>query len=63
MFYRFKSGASGSIEANWLATGCKMKQDFEIYGTKGSIKFSQERLMSYIFSSNDKKNIQGFRKR
>ena len=62
-FIRFKSGASGSIEANWLATGCKMKHDFEIYGTKGSIRFSQERLNElYFFSSNDKKNIQGFRK-
>jgi len=62
-FIRFKSGASGSIEANWMATGCKMKHDFEIYGTKGSIRFSQERLNElYFFSSNDKKNIQGFRK-
>jgi len=43
-FVRFKSGVSGSIEANWLATGCKMKHDFEIYGTKGAIRFSQERL-------------------
>ena len=62
-FVRFKSGVSGSIEANWLATGCKMKHDFEIYGTKGAIRFSQERLNElYLFSLSDKKNIQGFRK-
>ena len=57
-FVRFKSGVSGSIEANWLATGCKMKHDFEIYGTKGAIRFSQERLNElYLFSLSDKKNI------
>ena len=62
-FVRFKSGVSGSLEANWLATGCKMKHDFEIYGTKGAIRFSQERLNElYLFSLSDKKNIQGFRK-
>ncbi len=43
-FVRFESGATGSFEANWSATGRKMQHDFEIYGTKGSIVFTQERL-------------------
>ena len=33
-----------------------MKHDFEIYGTKGAIRFSQERLNElYLFSLSDKK--------
>ncbi|QDY70617.1 Gfo/Idh/MocA family protein [Qingshengfaniella alkalisoli] len=43
-FLRFASGASGSIEANWCATGRKMQHDFEIHGTEGSLHFSQERF-------------------
>ncbi|MCF3935237.1 Gfo/Idh/MocA family oxidoreductase [Acuticoccus sp. M5D2P5] len=43
-FLRFSSGASGSIEANWLATGRTMQHDFELYGTKGALAFSQERF-------------------
>ena len=62
-FIRFKSGATGSIEANWLATGCKMKHDFEINGTLGSISYSQERLNELnFFSKKDKQGFQGFRK-
>ena len=40
-FLRFESGATGSIEANWLATGRKMQHDFEVYGSKGGLVFSQ----------------------
>ena len=41
---RFDCGASGSIEANWLATGRTMQHDFEVYGSKGALVFTQERL-------------------
>jgi predicted dehydrogenase len=34
-FVRFASGASGSIDASWIATGRKMQHYFEVYGTKG----------------------------
>ena len=34
-FVRFESGATGSFEANWSATGRKMQHDFEIYGIEG----------------------------
>ncbi|MGI9425075.1 MAG: Gfo/Idh/MocA family protein, partial [Hyphomicrobiaceae bacterium] len=43
-FLRFENGASGSIEANWIATGRKMQHDFEVHGSKGALIFSQERL-------------------
>lgn len=44
MMVRFARGCSGTITTSWLATGRKMQLDFEVYGTKGSLVFSQERL-------------------
>ena len=41
---RFARGCSGSIEANWVATGRKMQLAFELTGTKGALAFTQERL-------------------
>ncbi|MDE2791661.1 MAG: Gfo/Idh/MocA family oxidoreductase [Paracoccaceae bacterium] len=41
---KFENGASGSIEANWAATGRTMDLSFEITGTKGAISFTQERM-------------------
>lgn len=41
---RFSSGVSGSIEANWAATGRTMDLSFEVTGTKGAVAFSQERM-------------------
>lgn len=52
-FLRFENGASGSIEGNWVATGRKMQHDFEIYGSKGALRFSQERFNELHFYSND----------
>ena len=40
----FESGMTGTIEANWAATGRKMQLAFEVAGTKGSIAFTQERM-------------------
>jgi len=59
---RFENGARGSIEANWIASGRKMQHDFEVYGSKGAIVFSQERLNELEFySSTDSIGRQGFR--
>ncbi len=44
MLVRFARGTAGTIEASWVATGRKMQLDFEIYGTKGSLVFTQERM-------------------
>ena len=41
---RFESGVSGSMEANWAATGRTMDLSFEITGEKGAVRFSQERM-------------------
>lgn len=52
-FLRFENGASGSIEGNWIATGRKMQHDFEVFGSKGALSFSQERFNELHFYSND----------
>lgn len=62
-FLRFENGATGSIEANWIATGRKMQHDFEVYGTRGAIAFSQERFNELrFFSAADAVGRQGFRR-
>ena len=62
-FLRFAKGASGSIEGNWIATGRKMQHDFEVYGTRGALAFSQERFNElHFFSTDDRPGRQGFRR-
>jgi predicted dehydrogenase len=62
-FVRFANGATGSIEGNWIATGRKMQHDFEVYGTKGALAFSQERFNElHFFSTADARGRQGFRR-
>lgn len=62
-FLRFANGASGSIEASWIATGRKMQHDFEIYGTKGALVFTQERFNElHFFSMHDAAGRRGFRR-
>jgi len=62
-FLRFANGASGSIEANWIATGRKMQHDFEVFGSKGALVFSQERFNElHFYSTDDSAGRQGFRK-
>lgn len=48
----FESGAHGSIEANWVASGRTMELSFEITGTKGAVAFTQERMNElHVWSS------------
>jgi predicted dehydrogenase len=62
-FLRFTSGASGSIEASWISTGRKMQHDFEIYGTKSALLFTQERFNElHLFSTADAAGRRGFRR-
>lgn len=49
---RFANGASGTIEANWVAQGRTMDLSFEITGTKGAIYFTQERMNELRVTSN-----------
>jgi predicted dehydrogenase len=44
LIVRFAQGCAGTIEANWIATGRKMQLGFEVYGSKGSLVFTQERF-------------------
>ena len=61
-FLRFANGASGSIEASWIATGRKMQHDFEVYGTQGALLFTQERLNElHFYSTADAAGRRGFR--
>lgn len=41
---RFANGASGTLEASWIATGRKMYLAFELTGSKGSICLNMERM-------------------
>ncbi|MCP4319588.1 MAG: Gfo/Idh/MocA family oxidoreductase [Hyphomicrobiales bacterium] len=62
-FLRFANGATGSIEGNWIATGRKMQHDFEVYGSRGALSFSQERFNElYFYSADDMPGRQGFRR-
>ena len=62
-FLRFANGASGSIEANWIATGRKMQHDFEVYGTRGALVFSQERFNElHFYDTADARGCRGFRR-
>ena len=62
-FLRFESGATGSIEGNWIATGRKMQHDFEVYGTKGALAFTQERFNElHFYSTDDRAGRRGFRR-
>ena len=62
VFLKFVNGVSGSIEANWVATGRKMQHDFEVFGSKGSLFFSQEKLNELLyFNNDDPRGEQGFK--
>jgi predicted dehydrogenase len=62
IFVKFANGASGTLEANWTATGRKMQHEFEIYGSKGAILFTQERLNELkIYYTDDQVDRRGFR--
>lgn len=62
-FLRFANGATGSIEASWIATGRKMQHDFEVYGSRGALVFSQERFNElHFYSGADASGRRGFRR-
>lgn len=59
----FGCGATGSIEANWVATGRKMQHDFEIYGSEGALLFTQDRFNELHYYANDgNPGMRGFRR-
>ncbi len=59
---RFACGATGSAEGNWMATGRKMQLDFEIGGSRGALRFSQERFNELdVYRTEDPAGMRGFR--
>ena len=62
-FLRFESGATGSIEGNWIAMGRKMQHDFEVIGSKGALRFSQEHFNElHFYTTEDPHGRRGFRR-
>jgi predicted dehydrogenase len=58
----FESGASGTLETNWMATGHKTDLSFEVTGDRGAMEFSwlaPNELRFY--STEDPGDVQGFR--
>ena len=59
---RFANGATGSIEASWVAAGRKMTLAFEVTGTKGTIAFDQERMNEIqIYFTGQRRGREGFK--
>jgi len=59
---RFASGAVGTIEANWMATGRKMGLEFEVSGSGGAIRFAQERFNELrLYRTAEPAPLRGFR--
>ncbi|WP_421724396.1 Gfo/Idh/MocA family protein [Bauldia sp.] len=59
---RFEGGATGSIEASWIATGRKMTLAFDITGTKGTIAVDHERMNELqIYTTGQPAGREGFK--
>jgi predicted dehydrogenase len=60
---RFESGVMGSLYISRVATGRKMGYAYDIYGTKGAIRFDQEDQNAvWLYSGDAKPDRQGFTK-
>jgi predicted dehydrogenase len=60
---RFASGAKGTIEASWVATGRKMNLAFEVYGSKGSVLLDMERMNELgLYLRQDARGRDGYRR-
>ena len=58
---RFESGVMGNLFISRVATGKKMGYMYEIYGSKGSIRFDQEDQNSlYLYKGDQHTSRQGF---
>jgi predicted dehydrogenase len=59
---RFKSGAHGVFEASRMATGSKNRNQIEVEGERGALRFDLERLNELEFySADDPPHLRGFR--
>jgi len=63
MMVRFESGAMGHIFGSRVATGRKMGYAYEIFGTKGAIRFDQEDQNAlWVYDADDPPENRGFKK-
>jgi predicted dehydrogenase len=59
---RFTGGATGSIEASWVAAGRKMTLAFEVTGSKGTIALDHERLNELkLYTVGQSRGREGFK--
>ncbi|WP_438381381.1 Gfo/Idh/MocA family oxidoreductase [Asaia sp. BMEF1] len=62
MIVGFERGCSGTLQANWLATGRNMQLGFQVSGSKGTLVFSQERMNElHYFRAGEDTRSNGFR--
>jgi predicted dehydrogenase len=63
MICRFENGAMGSLYSSRIATGRKMGYAYDIYGTKGAIRFDQEDQNAlWLYKGDQRPDRQGFTK-
>ena len=63
MMVRFESGVTGHIGASRIATGRKMGYAYEVFGTKGAIRFDQEDQNAlWLYEAGRAPAERGFRK-
>jgi len=63
MMVRFESGAMGHIFGSRVATGRKMGYAYEIFGTKGAIRFDQEDQNAlWVYDADEPPENRGFKK-
>ena len=60
---KFESGALGTLESCWLTAGRTDYLRFEIYGSRGSIRYNLERISELeVFKRGGDRALDGFRK-
>jgi predicted dehydrogenase len=60
---RIRDGATGVFEASRVASGSKNRNEVEVEGSKGALRFNLERLNELtVYSTEDAPDIRGFRK-
>ena len=58
----FASGATGSLEASWVAAGRKMTLAFEVTGTKGTVAVDHERMNELkLYTTGQAQRREGFK--
>ena len=63
MMCRFANGVMGHLYSSRIAMGRKMGYAYDIYGTKGAIRFDQEdQNVLWLYEDKDSFATQGFRK-